>query len=204
MRRQVARGVPKPAVSRKSLTHGVFRSVSVWSGRDAAHWVLRNSYVGAYWLAAVMLLVLSPTAPCAVAADEARATAGAQRIVDDLRTRLGLAAAVTVALVEQEARGMSVRASQQVAGTFDLRIDRAFAASLPPAQLEAALAHELGHVWISTHHPFLQTEELANRIAMRVVSRERLVDVYRAVWGAEALHGSLQTFLGVQAATAQQ
>jgi hypothetical protein len=46
---------------------------------------------------------------------------------------------------------------------------------------------------------------LANRLAMRVVTRERLVEVYRVLWGSEALHGSLETFLGLQAtATVQQ
>ena len=42
-----------------------------------------------------------------------------------------------------------------------------------PEQLpsESTFIHELGHVWIFTHHPYLQTEQLANRIAMRLVSR---------------------------------
>ena len=44
------------------------------------------------------------------------------------------------------------------------------------------VAHELGHVWIYTHHPYLQTEQLANQIAMRVVSRESLDSVYGKVW----------------------
>ena len=37
---------------------------------------------------------------------------------------------------------------------------------------------------------------------MRVVSREQLVEVYHALWGAEALHGSMETFLGLQAKAA--
>ena len=80
--------------------------------------------------------------------------------------------------------------------------------SLPPGvespftdeQIEAALAHELGHVWIYTHHPYLQTEQLANRVAMRAVSRERLVEVYQALWGPDALHGGLEAFLGIETA----
>ena len=44
------------------------------------------------------------------------------------------------------------------------------------------MAHELGHVWVFTHHPYLQTEKLANQIAMRVVTRDSLVNVYHKLW----------------------
>ncbi len=87
-----------------------------------------------------------------------------------------------------------------MAGAFALAAERGFLATLTADQVEAALAHELGHVWIYTHHPYLQTEQLANRVAMRVVSRERLLEVYRALWGGDAVHGSLEAFLGVEAA----
>jgi hypothetical protein len=144
-----------------------------------------------------VVVIASMTAPAA-AREDPGAGREAQRVVDLLRGRLGITAAVSVTLVDRDPRVMSVRASREVRGTFDLSIDRGFVANLPAAQLEAALAHELGHVWISTHHPYLQTEQLANRVAMRVVPRERLVEVYRALWGADALHGSLEAFLGVE------
>jgi hypothetical protein len=83
-----------------------------------------------------------------------------------------------------------------------LSVERGFVVGLPPAHLEAALAHELGHVWIYTHHPYLQTEQLANRVAMRAVAREHLVAVYRAMWGADAVHGSLEAFLGIETTNA--
>jgi hypothetical protein len=54
----------------------------------------------------------------------------------------------------------------------------------------------MGHVWIFTHHPYLQTEQLANRIAMRLVSRENLQQVYEKVWKNGA-KGDLGRFLGV-------
>ena len=126
-----------------------------------------------------------------------------QEMVDALRQRMGIDAPVEIALVDHEERRVSVRRSAP--GAFAISAERAFMAQLPLPQVEAALAHELGHVWIYTHHPYLQTEQLANRLAMRVVTRERLVEVYRVLWGSEALHGSLETFLGLQAtATAQQ
>jgi hypothetical protein len=58
------------------------------------------------------------------------------------------------------------------------------------------VAHELGHVWVFTHHPYLQTERLANQIAMRVVSRGSLAGVYRKLWERGGVKGDLQAFLG--------
>ena len=144
------------------------------------------------------------SAHAAEAGDPARR---AQRVVDALRVKLGLMATVVVRLVDHDARMASVRADAEAPGGFVIALQRDFVTRLSPAQLEAVLAHELGHVWVSTHHPYLQTEQLANRIAMRLVSREMLVEVYQTVWGVDALHGSFEKFLGVEstvAASAQQ
>lgn len=122
-----------------------------------------------------------------------------QRLVDGLRGRMGITAPVVVTMVDRDARTLSVRRSAEAVGTFALSAERGFLESLTAEQIEAALAHELGHVWIYTNHPYLQTEQLANRVAMRAVSRDRLVEVYRALWGQDAVHGNLETFLGVEA-----
>ena len=127
-----------------------------------------------------------------------------QNLVDSLRGRLGISAPVVVTMVDRDARIVSVRRSADVAGGFALSAERGFVSTLTAEQIEAALAHELGHVWIYTHHPYLQTEQLANRVAMRAVSRDRLVEVYRAMWGPDALHGSLESFLGVETAARGQ
>ena len=121
-----------------------------------------------------------------------------QQLVDALRAKLGITAEVRASIVERDPRTLSVQRDPRAPGIFALSVERGFAEGLSAAQLEAALAHELGHVWIYTHHPYLQTEQLANRVAMRAVSR-RLVEVYRTLWGADALHGSLEAFLGVEA-----
>ena len=55
----------------------------------------------------------------------------------------------------------------------------------------AAAAHELGHVWIFTHHPFLQTEEGANRVALQLVDRKTLEEVYAKVWVRVGGRGSI-------------
>src|SRR5262249_34380684 len=56
-------------------------------------------------------------------------------------------------------------------------------------ELRAALAHELGHVWIYTHHPFLQTERLANVIGERVADRTAFEQVYSKLWAYEGTSG---------------
>src|SRR5262249_28747200 len=58
----------------------------------------------------------------------------------------------------------------------------AFLQSLDDNELRAALAHELGHVWIYTHHPYLQTERFANIIGQRVVNRASFEKVYTKLW----------------------
>jgi predicted Zn-dependent protease len=75
-------------------------------------------------------------------------------------------------------------------------VESGFVDALEPSELKAVIAHELGHVWIFTHHPFLQTEQLANEIAMRVVSRESLETVYDKVWKRSGVKGDLAEFLG--------
>jgi hypothetical protein len=77
-----------------------------------------------------------------------------------------------------------------------MSFDARFLASLHDEELIAIVAHELGHVWIFTHHPYLQTERLANSVAMRVVSRESLERVYVKVWQREGVKGNLAQFLG--------
>jgi c-di-GMP-binding flagellar brake protein YcgR len=90
-----------------------------------------------------------------------------QRIVDDLKARLGIPYQVTVAIVDRNPLMASV--APVSGGGFALSFEAGFAEHLTEDELTAVIAHELGHVWIFTHFPFLQTEQLANEIAMRVV-----------------------------------
>ena len=82
-------------------------------------------------------------------------------------------------------------------GAFSLLIEEGFLEGLREDEVEAIVAHELGHVWIFTHHPFLQTEELANDIAMQAVSRETLEEVYTKVWNYTGEKGTL-TYLSTK------
>jgi len=120
-----------------------------------------------------------------------------QAIVDALRTELNIPQPVALEVVEQNPLMASVEPANEGDG-FVLAIEGAFASRLSDDELKGVIAHELGHVWIFTHHPYLQTEQLANRIAMRLVSRENLEQVYKRVW-KDGAKGDLGHFLGVAA-----
>ena len=81
-------------------------------------------------------------------------------------------------------------------GTFRMTFEERFLTSVDQEELKAIVAHELGHVWIFTHHPYLQTERLANTVAMRAVPRASLERVYSKVWEHQGTKGDLVRFLG--------
>jgi hypothetical protein len=119
-----------------------------------------------------------------------------QGIVDDFRARLELTHSVRVSLVPVNARMVSVESVDGLGREFMLSFEDDFLDALTEDELKAAIAHELGHVWIFTHHPYLQTEALANQIARRIVPRESLVQVYEKVWKILGTKGDLVRFLG--------
>jgi len=114
-----------------------------------------------------------------------------QSIVDDLRARLSIPQEVVVSIVAQDKLLVSVERIQDRDGVFALAFEGDFLDVLREDELTAVVAHELGHVWIFTHHPFLQTEELANQVALRLVSRDTLDRVYEKVWQRTGSKGDL-------------
>lgn len=116
-----------------------------------------------------------------------------QTLVDDLAARLGIVDAVHVSIVPTNRLLMSVEPG---AHEFELKVEDGWADSLDDTELTAAVAHELGHVWVYTHHPFLQTEQLANEVAMRLVSPSSLAQLYDKVWKRTNVKGDLARFLG--------
>jgi hypothetical protein len=124
-----------------------------------------------------------------------------QAIVRDLKSRLEIASPIVVSIVPKNALMMSVEPPTDTRKTYLLSVEASFFDTLTDDELKAAIAHELGHVWIFTHHPFLQTEELANRIAMRAVRRESLERVYAKVWERGGAKGDLAWFFGGAPAT---
>jgi len=104
-----------------------------------------------------------------------------QESLDLIKAKLGVAHEVTAQIVEQHPLMVAVAPTPGRPDSFQVSFEAAFVAELSDEELDALIAHELGHVWIFTHHPFLQTEQLANQIAMRVVSRQTIEAVYAKV-----------------------
>ena len=146
----------------------------------------------------VCVLVCTMSAPWpARGADELEIEQAArvQHVVDELKTRLDIPQAVSVSIVERNPLMASVGRDATDASLFVVSFEAGFLDQLSDDELQAAVAHELGHVWIFTHFPFLQTEQLANQIAMRVVSRDSLVPVYSQVFERIRLDGDVNKFV---------
>ena len=118
-----------------------------------------------------------------------------QEIVNEFMAKLNMAHEVAVAVVPKNPLMVSVEYNDASTG-FLLSAEEGFISELTQEEIEAAIAHELGHVWIFTHHPFLQTEVLANQIAQRLVPRSSLVQVYEKVWKRQGTKGDLSRFVG--------
>ena len=116
-------------------------------------------------------------------------------IVEEFRSRLGISGRIVVSIVRSNQLLVSVRPSPLQAKTFIVRLDKHFLATLSHEELRAAIAHELGHVWIFTHSPYIQTEPLANSTALELVSRENLKHVYEKVWAYEGRQGTPEKIL---------
>jgi len=118
-----------------------------------------------------------------------------QAIVNDFMARLTLTEKVGISVVPKNPLMLSVEFDDTDTG-FLLSLEEDFVNELTDEELRAAIAHELGHVWIFTHHPYLQTEVLANQIAQQLVPRDDLVQVYEKVWGRLGTKGDLARFVG--------
>ena len=122
-------------------------------------------------------------------------------ILNELRTGLQIPQEIQVTVVPANELMISVEHTSSKGrkdGDFVMSFDVNFLESLDNEELRAAIAHELGHVWIFSHHPYLQTEALANEIAMRVVGRDSLKKIYRKLWAHLGQSGSLDEFLGAE------
>ena len=129
-------------------------------------------------------------------AGEPPSTVALQELVNGLKTQLGIAAVVSAEIVPANTLLVSVQRVDGAPGTFRMTFEEQFLASVDQDELKAIVAHELGHVWIFTHHPYLQTEHLANTVAMRAVPRATLERVYSKVWERQGIKGDLARFLG--------
>jgi hypothetical protein len=116
-------------------------------------------------------------------------TERAQGMVDHLRAKLSIGSEIDIALVKYHPLVFFVEPEDSSKKRFRLSMEAGFLLQLDDDELLGALAHEMGHVWIFTHHPFLQTEMLANDIAQKVVRRRCLEKVYTKLWAYEHTPG---------------
>ena len=149
------------------------------------------------WLSAVALYLAPIASGAGVSGVEARMldVDRLQQVTDTLRRRLDILERVLVTIVDHNPLVMSVETLSGRSGPFVISADADFVRSLNNDELKAAIAHELGHVWIYTHHPYLQTERLANDVALRVISPELLVPVYEKVWKRTGARGNLAEYI---------
>jgi hypothetical protein len=63
-------------------------------------------------------------------------------------------------------------------------------------EVTAAIAHESAMSGFSLIIPYLQTEALANDIALRVVDRETMKKVYSKLWAHTGTAGNIEELLG--------
>ncbi len=128
----------------------------------------------------------------------AQSVDSSQAVTDGLRHRLEILEKVYFTLVDHNPLVMSVETLAGRSGPFVITADKAFVRSLKPEELAAAIAHELGHVWLYTHHPYLQTEKLANDVALRVTSAEVLAPVYEKVWRRLGSRGNFAEYVSLE------
>ena len=154
--------------------------------------ILRE-HISTLALILITFLALRTTAAGRTEAEAAEVHAKTQRVqdvIDDLRGRLSLRRDVVATLVPANPLMVSVRSPVEHGGAYQVAFEGSFVDTLSDDELRAVVAHELGHVWIFTHHPYLQTEQLANKVALRVVPRESLERVYAKVWPHGAPSGA--------------
>jgi len=130
----------------------------------------------AYILSFVFAVVLPLTTCRSVSANADYEQNKLNEIVVVLKKQFGISCLIQVEVVPHNPLGFSVQPIDT--RKFVLQVDTNFVRLLNDKELTAALAHELAHVWIYTHHPFLHTETLANQIAMQVVARDSLEELY--------------------------
>jgi hypothetical protein len=143
------------------------------------------------------LILLSYAFPAGVRGETSRNnSARLPEIIRDLSAHLQLDAHIEVRVDDKNDKMVSSEPLTGPVHGYLISFDREFLQSLNDDELIAAIAHELGHIWIFSHHPYLQTEELANEIAMRVVDRATMKKVYTKLWAKTGIVGSFDELLG--------
>jgi hypothetical protein len=152
--------------------------------------------IGRALAAAIFVLLMVPDSEEPLSAVTVRARR-AQELVNEFRSQLSITPGIRIALVAHHPLVFSVEPADATKTRFVLSMEIGFLLMLDEDEMSAALAHELGHVWIFTHHPFLHTERLANNIGQRVVKRHSFEKLYQKLWAYEGTSGvAMEQLLG--------
>jgi hypothetical protein len=116
-------------------------------------------------------------------------TERAEELLEELRADLLMDVNIQLSVVMSHPLVFAVRPTDIQKSRFVLSMERDFLVMLEDDELRAALAHELGHVWIFTNHPYLHTERLANSVGLRVVKRDSFEKLYSKLWVYEGASG---------------
>ena len=117
------------------------------------------------------------------------------RLIDELKKELEIDKEIEAIFVPKNEMIVSVQPVRERKGVYEISFEENFLNTLDDNELRAVIAHELGHVWIFTHHPYLQTEDLANSIAFKAVTQESLDRVYDKVRTRNIVAGTLSATL---------
>jgi hypothetical protein len=143
----------------------------------------------AFFLCAPAVWAFSPKVPPLVR------VARLEEVAAGLASALDVRKPVQVIVVPRNELVVSVEPLPGGEG-YRVVFEQRFFDRLDEEELTAALAHEIGHVWIYSHHPFLQTEALANEMALKVVQRKPLETLYAKLWTYTGLTGNIVELLG--------
>jgi hypothetical protein len=117
-------------------------------------------------------------------------------VASGLATTLEISRHVEVVVVQRNDLVVSVEPITAAEGGYRVVFDQRFFERLNDSEIAAALAHEIGHVWIYSHFPYLQTEALANEIALKVAPRKSLESLYGKLWDYTGVKGDIEELLG--------
>jgi hypothetical protein len=118
------------------------------------------------------------------------------RIASEMCAKLRLQKEVRVIVAPKNPKMVSVERLRDPDERFVVTFDRQFLDTLNEGEFTAALAHEFGHIWIFSHFPYLHTEQLANEIALRAVSRRDLENLYTKLQTHLGKSEGMEEFLG--------
>ena len=113
-------------------------------------------------------------------------------VVNGLKKQLGIKEEIRTAVVERNNLVVSVRPVDDHKRVFEILLEEGFLDMLDDEDLYAVVAHEMGHIWIYTHHPYLQTEDLANDVAYKAVSTDAMDRIYAKLRARQAIISPLE------------